>query len=345
MAHGRLGPDRSNNAGQRLRVQCDAISFVDAESFSATFHADAVLVTFSVRSGEAMNELLGPICRTVEDLRNSGVPVAVVHCENDPEPMWSALKARVGHGIVECLDSMVDRICPPLVIEGDDVVVFHESFSQWVVGLPQHAALTAMFSALADTAVVSIEMSDEIEHRRALKRLLVNGSDIILGLHGFVDGVKLVGDVGHAAEGVVRGLAAVGQLTGTIGAHITIDPYVEATHQRLASSRNPVSKAIPRFNWKQLDDFFANADLKLGEELRFILDNDQTSPALDLFGNLTEIFGSGRRLLGEPGHLHATPYPSRASVLDAFDRLVGPSKLDQVTAARGALTQALRYLD
>lgn len=322
-----------------------SVQFADVRAIGAEMFAgcDAALITFAIRHVDGLANLMPALVDLAATLADRNLPVAVVQCENDPGPSWPDVRSRFETTSVECLESMVDRVCPRLVMVEGRVVVYHEAYSHWAIEAPRAEPLRAMIDQLASAADVRIEQVPDIAAIRERKRLLVNGTDILLGLAAFVDEAEEVCQVQRDVALIVDALHVAGIVTGSLVA-ADLEVYNQETTRRLAESRNAVSDVISRFNWYQMDQFFMDADYKFGAELRHLL-RSESPVAVQMMHDLAVAVGSGRRLIPpKDAALRAVPPAIHVGdVLAAFETFVGGSDHPDVNLARSALERAARY--
>ena len=274
------------------------------------------------------------------------VPVAVVHCENDPGSQWARIVEHFAGTTVECLDSMVDRVCSHISTESDSVVVFVEPYSMWAIERPRQQVLFELIDCLAAEEVVNLVVSGDLERTRKLKRLLLNGTDLCLGIAGLSARVAMIRDSPGDAGLIITDLLLASREIGSIEVDGALIEYSAALAQRLAVSLNGVSSTIQRFNLFQLDEFFHNADFKMGDEIRWLLANRPSSPALEIFDHMTRMFSRGDRLVDPPSSLKDGPPPiSQLDVIKAFDAFVGGDTSPRIVETRSSLHDATSLLD
>lgn len=191
--------------------------------------------------------------------------------ENDPGRTYGELKAALAALGVDCRDTMVNRLCPSVVVGATPEVrlVTVDTLAEWVIaGAPTGAALEAL------ATVDYVRFVDEIEPYEVRKRWLVNGAHLALAIFARRHGLTSI-DVAVAEPGRTEW---VGKLHEQLIAALELrhpgldgNAAYAADHVRAwLRHRHDVSLILRRLRRLDLVPFFDDFERKLGEPLRLL---------------------------------------------------------------------------
>jgi Mannitol dehydrogenase C-terminal domain len=159
--------------------KADTLETMCSEARDLIVGVPQLLVTASV-AADGLEERKGFLLQIAEARTTSSRAEATqfIPCENDPGIGYEELRQQLTSLGVECLDTLVNRLCPKRLVEGTRVEVIADELAEWVIEAElDHRQALAALGELPYVAFVA-----DVRPYETRKRWLVNGGHLALAI-------------------------------------------------------------------------------------------------------------------------------------------------------------------